>query len=282
MEQSPIKKTYFDDIFKLRDFITIVFEGFGYFEIAEKVTDKIREISLEKGAPPHPLSDDSYYKNQKEHVRKLATFSKQEKESGYTYLFSMAIVKLWSILEAAADDIILNLLKDRNRLLTIEAIRKFKAPIIEFLSAPEDEQTEFFLEQLKQELGSSFKLGVGRFESLFKILGIGGPVEDLSRRGLLDFSEIRNAIVHNKAIADRRVVERCPWRKLKLGDPIKPVREDFLMYFDICVWYMLELDGRWDRVIFKRPDNFPETLKTSEFKEEVLNDIKRKWEFKLT
>ncbi len=40
----------------------------------------------------------------------------------------MAIVKLWSILEAAADDIILNLLKDRNRLLTIEAIRKFKAP----------------------------------------------------------------------------------------------------------------------------------------------------------
>ncbi len=54
MEQSPIKKTYFDDIFKLRDFITIVFEGFGYFEIAEKVTDKIREISLEKGTPPHP------------------------------------------------------------------------------------------------------------------------------------------------------------------------------------------------------------------------------------
>ncbi len=150
------------------------------------------------------------------------------------------------------------------------------------MSAPEDEQIEFILEQLKQELGSSFKLGVGRFESLFKILGIGGPVEDLSRRGLLDFSEIRNAIVHNKAIADRRVVERCPWRKLKLGDPIKPVREDFLMYFDICVWYMLELDGRWDRVIFKRPDNFPETLKTSEFKEEVLNDIKRKWEFKLT
>jgi len=37
MEQSPIIKTHFDGLFEFRDFITIAFEGFGYYEVAEKV-----------------------------------------------------------------------------------------------------------------------------------------------------------------------------------------------------------------------------------------------------
>jgi hypothetical protein len=282
MKLNPIEN-YFDDLFYLRNFVTIVLEGFGYYDgVAERVTETIRRISTSEGGTPHPLSEDSYYEKVKDHQRRLANFAKQQREHGYSYLYSLAIVKLWSIVEACTDDIIIILLKDRDRLTGIEAIRKLKCPIIEFISASENEQIEIILEQLKQDIGATLKVGVGRFESMFKVLGFGGTVEDLPRRGILDFSEIRNAIVHNKSLADKRVMARCPWRKLKLGDPINATLEDFNMYFDMCVWYFLELDGRWDRIFFRRQADFPTTKKTSDFKEEVLNDIRSKWELKLT
>ena len=282
MKESPIKPDYFDDIFNLRYFMNIVLNGFGYFDgVAERVTEKIREISKREGSPPHPLADDSYYKERKDQETKLANFAKQQRESGYTYLFSIAIVKLWSILEACGDDFTIILLKDRDRLMGVDAIRKLKCQIVEFISASENEQIEIIFEQLKQDIGATFKIGVGRFESMFKILGFGGTVEEVPRRGILDFAEIRNVIVHNKSLADKRVMERCPWRKLKLGEPINTTREDFDMYFDMCVWYFLKLDERWDRIVLQRPADFPETQKISEFKEEILSDINRKWESKL-
>lgn len=187
-----------------------------------------------KGNDPEPFkallpSDD---------VRSFVTMQNAE---GFPFLHQLSVARLWSILETVVDDAVAHVLRRSPPAGLPATVRSIRAPIFEYLAADEESQTTFLLDCVKQDVRSSLKVGVGRFESLLSAVGYGGEVDDLVRRALLELSEVRNVVVHRAGKADDRIVGRCPWMKLSKGSRLQLTRRDFSRYVAASDWYAFEL-----------------------------------------
>lgn len=236
---------FIDDVFELDSFINCSLEGIGYSTIAGEVTDTIRRLA-KSGGEYHPLVNDDVYESRKKHYEKLEKFAEREIEKGHPYLFSLSCVKLWSILEAAVDFILIRLLQNSEQLKLSQRLLKIKGPLLPLLQASEDERVVFLREALLHDIGAELKIGIGRFEGPLDELGFGGAVASNVRRVLLELAEVRNVIVHKAGKIDSRLLERCPWLSFQIGESIRPVAADFKKYMGSAFWYLMELDQRWE------------------------------------
>ena len=120
-----------------------------------------------------------------------------------------------------------------------------RGPLLEFMTSSADERAEFLVGQLKQEVRSSMQKGIGRFEAIIQPLGLHGAVPDAVRRTFFELSEVRNAIIHRRRVADKRFVSSCPWFGAKVGDEMLLGEQHFNRYELASRWYIFELDQRF-------------------------------------
>lgn len=238
MRHDPLV-SYLDAIAELQSFVELAHQGVGFATVTNRITtlvsDRPAQSTLDKSA------------------NKLAAFAAAQSTRGFTYLYSLATVKLWSILEAGVDEFLLVLLTDPARLSDSRELRKLKGPLVEFATAPQTEQVQYLRDLLNQDVAAALKPGVGRFESVLAAVGFGGPVNDLARRTLLELSEVRNVILHRGAVVDTRFTERCPWLSKAVGDQVEPQRDDYLLYSAGSLLYMNELHRRWHEQVLRDP-----------------------------
>ena len=131
---------YTEAVFELETFVDIVREGFGYATVQKKLIETIRDLA--KSARSEDTSKyEAVYTSKLERAKKLEEFAKKQIEKGFPYVVSIATVRLWSILEAAVDDVVVLMLKMTKCARTNEVVRKLKGPIVEFLDAPREEQS---------------------------------------------------------------------------------------------------------------------------------------------
>jgi len=176
---------------------------------------------------------------------KMAEFAESEAASGSPYLYSLGIVRLWSILETFVGDVALIQLKYRKEALQSKALRSIQVPAVEFLAAEEDERLRSLFVRLREATRAPLQIGAGKFEALLDAVAIGGPIHAPVRKALLELSQLRNAIVHTAGRADSRLLEACPWLELKEGDPINPQEIQFDLFVYSSDWYTLELARRF-------------------------------------
>jgi hypothetical protein len=156
-------KQFIDDLFEIDLFIECSLEGFGYATVAPLVAEKIRSMTKLDGVD-HPFKDDAIYEKRRDRDKKLEEFSRIERDHGHPYLFSLACVKLWSIVEAAVDFMLLELLKDNERSAKSVRMGKIRAPLLLFWQASNPQKIKYLKEALLQELGSdlrSFRFSCG-------------------------------------------------------------------------------------------------------------------------
>lgn len=180
--------------------------------------------------------------------------AKEEAAAGFPSLFKMAVVRLCSILETMVDDFAVGMLCVHPELRRVEAVAKLKGALVEFIALDHAEQAEYLLEALQHELKTTFKQGVGKFESVLSALALGGAVDESVRRTLLELFETRNAIIHRDGAADARIVKNCPWLGLKLGDPIRVTYTQYNRYSMAAGWYVMDLLGRMNAYHGQPPD----------------------------
>ena len=174
---------------------------------------------------------------------KLEDFAQSQQARGFPYLYELAAIKLWSLLESAVEDVVSEeiRLQPRSRLPDLTRI---KGSLVEFMDATPDEQVDFLIEKLKESMDTPFKKGCGRFESLLNAVKLGGSVDDAPRKALFELCEVRNVLVHRNARADRRFREACPWFGATPEVPIQLNHNHFTMYGLAVVWYLLEIARR--------------------------------------
>lgn len=210
---------------------------------AEEMVDIRREIaSLIKKDDPFPTEES--LKSARDHAAQEAKYAKSETESGFPYLYSLATVRLWSIVEAAIDDEALAIIDEMDMANPPEALRRLKGSLIPFLHLSKDQQNEYLLSQLKDSLSSQFKSGIGAFESVLEALGFGGAVDAEVRKALFECSQVRNVIVHRAGVIDRRLCEACPWLEMSPGNQLKVSHADFVVYVYAAFLYLLEVEVR--------------------------------------
>ncbi len=172
-------------------------------------------------------------------------FSSSQKAAGFPYLYGLAVIRLWAILESFVADLVVRLLRDWPTSRSTEAVRRLKGPLIEFADADPSSRAEFLVDMLAQDVRASLKAGVGRFEVILEAVGLTGTVADPVRRSIYEFSQVRNAIAHRNGIADARFIAACPWFGIAIGTHIPIDHSSLVRYNAATTWYVFELTRRW-------------------------------------
>lgn len=159
-------------------------------------------------------------------------------------LHSLVSIKLWSILEAFVRDVCCFLIETVPSVRNRDALQKLKAPIIQFLQSSSQEQADFLYETIETSCSASLKPGVGRFEAVLSDLGYGGPVHDRVRAELYHLSRLRNCIVHNDGLVDKKLISACPQWKGTEGTRVGITAKMSQLHLFSVGWYMLEVMRR--------------------------------------
>ena len=83
---------------------------------------------------------------------------------------------------------------------------------------------------LERERSATLQPGIGRFDCLLKPFGISPKSSDDIRRNLNEMAAIRNVIVHRASMADKRLLELCPWLEKEEGQTINVDRASLDRY----------------------------------------------------
>jgi len=181
-------------------------------------------------------------------VNEMRPFAAQELGSGMSYLNSLMVVRLLTVVETVVADAVVWVLQTRPDLMTRTGVRKIEGPLVDFVAASEGERAEFLASALAQETRAPLKVGVGRFEVLLEVVDLGGEVKAPGRRAMLELVEVRNIVVHRNGRADAKFLERCPWIEASVGRQLVIKDEMLRRYATAATYYVLELVRRWVRL----------------------------------
>ncbi len=231
------------EIHDLRIFVHVCARGLEQSTRAIEAVDLAQRIAEEIDAPSLYPSEDKL-EDAKKWAGEIESFSKDQEKQGYSYLFSLGLVRLWSILESVVDDLVADSLRTPEKYKDQNLFYSLKGPLLEFNLASPERQTELLVEKLKDAVRASLKPGVGRFEAILAPIGLGGSTEERVRRVMLEMSQIRNTVLHRSGFADRRLIESCPWLGVKSTQRIQVTALAFQMYSYAAYWYLIELKLR--------------------------------------
>jgi hypothetical protein len=179
-----------------------------------------------------------------EEARKRAEFAQQETERGFPLLHAHSLVGIWGALEVFVREMIVAWLLNVPEALASEELSNIKVPLALFERLSPPERMEALVDELDRHMHASLRAGVSRFEYLLKPLGLAGHVRSSRRRALHEMHQLRNAIVHARGIADRRLVEQCPQLGYRVGDPIRVTLEGYTEYYVQALYYELDILDR--------------------------------------
>ena len=141
---------------------------------------------------------------------------------------------LWAGLEVVIEDTMVSLLINEPEHLESQEFSKIKVPLAEFETMEKEERMRFLVTEVQRNLGAGRRHGVDGFEKVLEVVGLGGTVDDETKKAIRELHGLRNVIVHRDSRADRKLVEACPWLGLHPGDRVT-VAIDTVRRYDTAV-----------------------------------------------
>ena len=160
-------------------------------------------------------------------TRKMADFARREIDRGFPFIHSYTLVGTWGAFEAAVEDLAVTVLLNDPSTRSAESLSKIRGNLLEFESMDIEDRTRFVVYELQRNLKAEDRLGVNVFEGVLSAIGLGGSVDGSTRKLMLEYQQLRHVIVHRGSVADKQLVERCPWLGLKIGQKILLNHDDF-------------------------------------------------------
>lgn len=230
-------KTRPDALRKLKKYVD---EDFSKNQVAD--WSKLDKISLDSHLDKMAKTGEVYL-NLRE-AEQEAVQAKDLLSKGLLLIHYQTLVLLWSILESFVHILISNILLYDQKIKENDKIRKITIPLGYFEDLDAQERSYFIIRELEHQFAASQRKGIGRFESLLNIFGLGGGLKETYRRDLLELQQIRHVIIHRRGIVDRKLSTACPWLKLKISSEININRIGLKKYFKAVTEYTLEISKR--------------------------------------
>jgi hypothetical protein len=200
----------------------------------------------------------------------ITEFAKSQFNNGFTYVYEIATIRIWSVLEAAVDDLALYALHNIPTARNSEFLSKLKGPLLEFIALDVEQQAEYLLELIKSQANPTQKLGIGQFDIVLDNLNLGGVLDKTVRTTLFELSQVRNVLVHCNGKADKRLKKNCPWLNTEIGNRVVITPYHYYAYHCAALLYLDELTRR--QLIVEGEENF---LEEPEFQKAQANYLKR-------
>jgi hypothetical protein len=152
---------------------------------------------------------------------RMAELAKSEIENDFPLAHSAAIMGVWGALEAMVEDLAICWMMYNPSVLDEPKVAKIKGPLVEFQKMSEEDRLRFLVAELQRDLGSEFKGGANKFESLLGAIGLGGPVDKRVKDVIFEAQNLRNLFAHRGGVADSRFISKCPHLKYSVGDSVR-------------------------------------------------------------
>lgn len=233
----PIKD-FLDYLQRLDQFLLLSIRGVGMITSMPQMVDALAHYE----AVSKPLEDQGQQRlDQLQRAQKMAELAKREFDEGFPLLHSQALVSQWGGLEALIRTFLARWLTNEPNAILAEPIQRLRIRLGEYETLDENERPYYILELLENEIKAPLRDGVSRFECLLGVFGLSGEVDETDRKNLYEMQQLRNVIVHRRSVADRRLIEACPWLGLKTGDLVTIKHEAYRRYTASVVNYVTEL-----------------------------------------
>ena len=151
----------------------------------------------------------------------LRAFALRQYEQEYPLAVQQALVSLWGIVETTIEQLCVTWLEYNPHAMNDKALTKLRVRAAEFLRLDETERTRMLIEELDRSLIESCPAGIDRFEGILSAIGLGGELDPVIRKALVELYQIRNLYVHKGGIADRHFKKMCPYREEMVGEPVR-------------------------------------------------------------
>lgn len=171
--------------------------------------------------------------------------AQDEVSKGFPLLHAHSLLGLWSALEALMEDVAVAWFTDKPETLQRPDFSKIRVPIVEFRSLSIEDQMSYLISEMQRDLKSDLRLGVGRFERLLDAIGMGGSTPKEVGKAIYEAQQVRNVIAHRGGIADKKLVEACPWLSLTSGQAVTVSHKRFMYYLKATHIYVLGLVNRF-------------------------------------
>ena len=173
--------------------------------------------------------------------KQLIEFSDSQRKKGFSAIHNPAVVFEWGIFEAAFEDFVVAWLDNVPGALAAERLPRVRVDLAEFEIMGREERMRYVYRQLEQASNFASSPGVAGYERLLSYFDLSGPVSDELRRNLIEMACVRNVITHRASIADRRIVQLCPWMELSIGDEVNVSTDQYRKYHTSLVAYTADL-----------------------------------------
>jgi len=225
-------RDFLDQTERLGQLLNLSMKGISMLRGVPKIVQVLAKVEQDFGEEAH---------GRLESAKKEAELAHREINDGFPLLHAQTTIMLWSALEAAIRLFIVRWLQNYKQAMEVEAIQKLRVRIGEYERLEGEERFFYIIDRLEQELSAPLKTGITRFELLLEPFGLSGPVDEDVSRNLFELNQIRNILVHRSGFADRRLVDSCPWMKLRVGEQVKVNHEMTARYFHSVMKYALDL-----------------------------------------
>jgi hypothetical protein len=177
-------------------------------------------------------------------AKRLSDLAATEIENDFPLLHAHTLVALWGALDALIDDVLVTWFVNDPSSLNEQPLRRIRIPLAVYESLDKPDRMRLLVDELKRQTEARYKPGVAGFEELLGVIGLSGSMDDVLKKPLIEMRELRNVLVHNAGIVDRRLVERCPWETWKTGDKVIVTHARYLAFRDAHLGYVITLIDR--------------------------------------
>jgi hypothetical protein len=172
-----------------------------------------------------------------EEAKQHAEWIAREAATGFPILHSHSIVGIWGILEVFCEDFAVMWLENVPEAWEIPQVTKLKIPLSHYHRLSESERPRFTVSELSRSTSSDLRRGVGKLKSLLEVFSLAPTVGQNVNRALHELCQVRNVIVHCGGIADKTLIDECPWLGLEVGEPIDFYHPVYGWYFSAAMRY---------------------------------------------
>lgn len=226
-----------DHVEKLHEILHISMRGISVLRAIPNAIEVLRNVSPEE-------EKDVYDETRFDKAKKEATLAEVEVKEGFPLLHAQTAISLWGTLEALVRTFLANWLATQPEAKVAEELKRVKIRFGEYEVLSGDDRNFYILDLLEDSMSTRRSPGIGRFEALFRVFNLSSDVDEQVRKELFELYHVRNVLVHRKGIADRKMVESCPWLGLSVNSPVVVTHESYSRYNKATALYILELIQR--------------------------------------
>jgi hypothetical protein len=202
------------------------------------------EHRYSENPPNDPAKRKEAFQKKLEAAEVSAKFAEKELEEGFPLLHAHTLVGAWSALESAIEDALVRILMNEPDLLQSEPFSKVRIPLAEFEALEKEERIRFLIEEIERSRGLPRRQGADGFETLLGYVNLSGAVNPDVKKAIWELSHVRNVLVHRGSVADRRLVQSCPWMGLSVGDKVTITHETLGKYYAVLSEYLVAILNR--------------------------------------